>query len=43
LPAFNKKGEVALILDVDSEYLSNFDETDKKYLEQVMSLIERFI
>lgn len=43
VPAFNKKGEVALILDVDSEYLSNFDETDKKYLEQVMSLIERFI
>lgn len=42
VPAFNKKGEVALILDVDSEYLSNFDEIDKKYLEQVMSLIETF-
>lgn len=40
LPAFNKKGEVTLILDVDSEYLSNFDETDKIYLEEVVRIIE---
>lgn len=43
LPGFNKKGDVSLILDADSEYLSNFDETDKKYLEQVMRLIETFL
>lgn len=42
LPAFNKNREVTLILDVDSEYLSNFDETDKIYLEEVMRLIETF-
>lgn len=39
LPAFNAKNEVFLILDVDSEHLAYFDETDKIYLEQVMQLI----
>lgn len=39
LPAFDKKGEVFLILDVDSEHLANFDDTDRNYLEQVMQLI----
>lgn len=42
VPAFNNE-EVVLILDVDSEYLFNFDETDKEYLEQIMRLIETFI
>jgi L-methionine (R)-S-oxide reductase len=41
LPALDKNGEVFLILDVDSEHLSYFDETDKKYLEQVMQLITK--
>ncbi len=41
LPAFDKNGEVFLILDVDSEHLSYFDETDKSYLEQVMHLITK--
>ncbi len=40
LPAFDKKGNVILVLDVDSEYLATFDETDKVYLEQVIKLIE---
>jgi L-methionine (R)-S-oxide reductase len=40
LPAF-KNGEVSLVLDVDSEHLGAFDETDKIYLEQVMLLISR--
>ena len=39
LPAFNKKGEVILILDIDSEYLANFDEIDRTYLEKVMEII----
>ena len=42
LPAFNKKGEVSLILDADSEHLAAFDETDRFYLEQLMELIARF-
>lgn len=42
LPAF-KNGSVALVLDVDSDQLNDFDEVDAKALEQVMRIIERFI
>ncbi|MCE2997325.1 MAG: GAF domain-containing protein, partial [Flammeovirgaceae bacterium] len=42
LPAF-KNQEVALVLDVDSDRLNDFDATDEKYLLQVMKLVERFI
>ncbi len=42
LPAF-KNNEVALVLDVDSDQLNDFDAIDEKYLQQVMKLIERFI
>lgn len=42
LPAL-KNGEVALVLDVDSDRLNDFDETDKKYLSRVMNIIEKFI
>jgi GAF domain-containing protein len=31
--------EVIGVLDVDSEFLDQFDETDKKYLEAIISLI----
>lgn len=43
LPARNSKGEVALILDVDSDQLNDFDEVDQQYLEQVIQLMERFL
>lgn len=39
LPAFNQKGEVILVLDIDSEHLDNFDEIDRTYLEKVMEII----
>ena len=42
LPAF-KNGEVALVLDVDSSELNDFDSVDEKYLSQVMKIIEKFI
>lgn len=42
LPAF-KHGEVALVLDVDSDKLQDFDQTDERYLTQVMHLIEKFL
>ena len=42
LPAF-KNGEVALVLDVDSDQLNDFDATDELYLSQVMKIIEGFI
>lgn len=41
LPAFNTNGDVTLVLDIDSEELATFDETDKFYLEQVMEVISR--
>ena len=43
LPAFNKTGEVALVLDVDSDKLAFFDDTDKYYLRQVIALIENLL
>jgi L-methionine (R)-S-oxide reductase len=39
LPAF-KNGEVILVLDVDSDKLNDFDETDKQYLQQVIGIVE---
>ena len=42
LPAF-KNNEVALVLDVDSDRLNDFDKTDELYLQQVMRLIEKFL
>ena len=43
LPAFNKTGEVALVLDVDSDKQAFFDDTDKYYLRQVVTLIENLL
>ncbi len=40
LPAM-LNGEVVLILDVDSDKLADFDDTDKKYLKNLMEMIEQ--
>jgi len=42
LPAF-KGGEVALVLDVDSDKLNDFDQMDATYLERIMRIIEKFL
>lgn len=42
LPAI-KNNEVALVLDVDSDKLNDFDSTDEEYLSQVMRLIEKML
>src|SRR5690242_14870956 len=42
LPAF-KNGEVALVLDVDSDKLDDFDAVDEKELGKLMRLIEKFL
>ena len=42
LPAF-KDGKVALILDVDSDELNDFDATDEQYLEQLMRVVEKLL
>jgi L-methionine (R)-S-oxide reductase len=38
VPIF-KNNEVVAVLDVDSEELNQFDEVDKKYLEEIVSII----
>ena len=40
VPAFHI-GEVALVLDVDSDQLDDFDGVDQKYLEELMGLLEK--
>lgn len=40
LPAFDTDKNVFLVLDVDSDTLNDFDETDKKYLSEIITLIE---
>lgn len=42
LPAF-KNGQVALVLDVDSDQLNDFDEQDKEGLEQLMRIVETIL
>lgn len=42
LPAF-KNGNVALVLDVDSDKLNDFDAVDQDSLEKVMRLVERLL
>src|SRR6478736_7115084 len=42
LPAF-KNNDVFLVLDVDSDALNDFDETDEHYLSKVMSVIEKIV
>jgi GAF domain-containing protein len=42
LPAF-KNDEVFLVLDVDSDALNDFDETDRKWLEELMRTIETLV
>jgi GAF domain-containing protein len=39
LPAF-KEGEVALVLDVDSSEIADFNEVDQEWLEKLMRIIE---
>jgi L-methionine (R)-S-oxide reductase len=41
LPAL-ENGKIFMVLDVDSDKLSDFDETDKKYLSEVVAIIENF-
>jgi len=37
VPVFNVTGDLIAVLDVDSEKAANFDETDQKYLEQIIT------
>lgn len=37
-----RNGEVFAVLDVDSDKLNDFDDTDKKYLEEIATIIAEF-
>ena len=41
LPAFDAKGNVFLVLDVDSDLLNDFSDIDAKGLEAIMRIIEK--
>ncbi len=43
LPVFDKQGKVAMVLDVDSDELNDFSETDAKGLRQIVEIVERLI
>lgn len=39
VPVFHASKEVVMVLDVDSDLLNDFDQTDQKYLEKVCSML----
>lgn len=41
VPVFNQMGEVAMVLDVDSDQLADFDSTDQQNLEQLAQIIQK--
>lgn len=43
VPLFRPNGEVAAVLDIDSEHLSAFNETDQIALEKICSFISKLI
>jgi GAF domain-containing protein len=43
LPIYSKSGEVFGVLDVDSDKLDDFNETDAKGLEKIVKIVERII
>ncbi|PCJ33832.1 MAG: diguanylate phosphodiesterase [Alphaproteobacteria bacterium] len=42
VPVFNQAGNLMALLDIDSEKPANFDEVDKRYLEQITDAAFRF-
>lgn len=41
IPLKNKIGKIIGVLDVDSDHLDDFDETDQKYLEELITLLAK--
>ena len=39
LPVFDAEGNVAMVLDVDSQEIADFDEVDKAFLEEILKYI----
>lgn len=43
VPVFDHRNDIVAVLDIDSEYLSHFDETDALYLQEIIKLLEQKI
>jgi len=43
LPVFDKRGEVAMVLDVDSDKLDDFSETDADGLQKIVKIAEKLL
>ena len=43
LPIFGKNGEVAMVLDVDSDKANDFSETDAEGLQLIVKIVEKLI
>lgn len=43
LPIFNKNGEVAMVLDVDSDTPNDFSEADAEGLQMIVKIVEKLI
>ena len=39
IPVFDKNGEVAMVLDIDSVILNAFDKVDERYLQSITTII----
>ena len=39
VPVFSAEGEVVAVLDIDSKELATFDETDRKFLEEICGML----
>ena len=42
IPIFDQNSEVSMVLDIDSNKLSDFDETDQIGLERLVTLIQKY-
>ena len=42
VPVFSKSGKITAVLDIDSDELATFDETDKLYLEKVVETLKEY-
>jgi len=43
LPVFDKGGNVAMVLDIDSDQLDDFSETDARGLQKIVAIVEKLI
>lgn len=39
VPIFDKEGVVTAVLDIDSEHLATFDNTDRQWLERIVEIL----